>query len=73
MGTIIKFTVVIVAIAVLIDLITRSKMKSDYLLASVLAAIICYLGSRGFNHYRYHYLLDKNLTEQKKIRYTHWV
>jgi hypothetical protein len=73
LGTLIKFTVVIVAIAILIDLIMRGKFKSGWLLAAMVAASICYAGLLGFDHYRYHSLLDKTLTEEKKIPYTHWV
>ncbi len=71
-GTLIKFTVIIVAIAVLIDLVIRGNLKK-YWLGVIVAGGIFYALLSGFNYYRYNYLLDKNLSEQKQVPYTHWV
>lgn len=71
-GTLIKFTVIIVAVAVLIDLVIRGKLKK-YWLAIIIAATLFYTCLSGFNYYRYNHLLDKNLSEQKQVPYTHWV
>lgn len=71
-GTLIKFTVIIVAVAVLIDLVIRGRMK-QYWPAIIIAAGLFYAALSGFNYYRYNHLLDKNLAEQKQVPYTHWV
>lgn len=72
LGTLIKFTVIIVAIAVLIDLIMRGNLKK-YWPATIVAISLFYTFLSGFNYYRYNHLLDKNLSEQKQVPYTHWV
>lgn len=71
-GTLIKFTVLIVAIAILIDLTLKAKLKKNLLVISIAAACI-YILLSCFNYYRENYLLDKNLSEQKEVPHTHWV
>lgn len=71
-GTLIKFTVAIVAIAALIDVILRGHVKK-YWLAVIVVATLFFALLSGFNHYRSTFLLDKNLSEQKQVPYTHWV
>ncbi len=71
-GTLIKFTVIIVAVAVLIDLIIRGSLKR-YWPAVAIAVVLFYSCISGFNYYRYNHLLDKDLSEQKQVPYTHWV
>ena len=71
-GALIKFTVVIVAVAIFIDLIIRGNLKKHWITSIVVAGLF-YACLFGFNHYRSNHVLDKNLSEQKQVPYTHWV
>lgn len=71
-GALIKFTVVIVAIAALIDLTIRGNIKK-YWFAIIVTAGVFYACISTFDYYRYTHILDKHLTEQKQVPYTHWI
>lgn len=71
LGTLIKFTVAIVAIAIFIDLLLRGNFKKLWL-SFFVAISIFYICLSSFNHYRTNHLLDEEISERKQIPYTHW-
>lgn len=71
-GMTIKFTVVIIAIAIVIELILRFEFKQLFFGAAVIAAIyiicnFCFYNMIYSNH------LDQETCEQKKLPPTHWI
>lgn len=72
LGTLIKFTVIIVAVAVLLDLLIRGKLKR-YWPAIAVSTLLLYACLSCFKYYFHNHLLDKTLSEQKQVPYTHWV
>lgn len=72
LGTLIKFTVAIIAIAIFIDLLLRGNIKRLWTSIIVVVSIF-YICLSSFNYYRAHHLLDEEISERKQIPYTHWV
>ena len=72
LGALIKFTVVIVAVAILIDIILRRKTKDNWY-AIIIAIIVFTSTTTAFDIYRYGSVLDKDVSDQKRVPYTHWM
>lgn len=71
-GSEIKFTVMILAIAVFIDSLIRKKAL--HTLPSMLTAMaIFFVITISFNDYRFDSLLNKEISDQKRVPYTHWI
>lgn len=72
LGSLIKFTVALVAVAVCVDMFFRKAMWRHWYL--VMLAGLIFVGSiKGFDSYRYGKVLDKSFSDQKRVPYTHWV
>lgn len=71
-GMTIKFTVIIIAIAIMIELLLRFEFKQLFLGIAVIAAVyvtcnFCFYNMIYSNH------LDQEICEQKKVPPTHWI
>lgn len=72
LGALIKFSVAIVGVAVLADLLIRGKLwRQRY--SVVAALIIFFVLLNSFTHYRDTHLLDERYSDLKRVPYTHWV
>lgn len=71
-GSLIKFTVAIVAIAVLIDLLIRNEVRRHWIYATT-ATLVFFAITFSFNLYCEKKLLDEKKLAEKQVPYTHWV
>ena len=72
LGAVIKFTAVIIGVAILIDIIFQRRFKINIFplaLGILIFAGIIHL----FDSYRHNHILDKTLSDQKQVPYTHWM
>lgn len=72
LGSMMKFTVLIIAIAILIELISRQKIKQLSLYIFI-SALTFYGTSQLYSNYLYKNIIDKNQVSQQHYPYTHWV
>lgn len=71
-GSLIKFTVMIVAVAILIDILMRRKFLR-YLLPIICSLLTYQVVVGVFNACVYDEILNKKVVERVRVPYTHWV
>ena len=72
MGALIKFSVAIVAVAILADLVIRGQLwRQRYNL--VAALLIFFILLKSFTAYRDNHLLDERYSDLKRVPHLHWV
>lgn len=71
-GVMMKFTVIIILIAILIDAILSIHWKPFFLMAGICIGIVT-IGLSGFNLYIYHYHITDKTYQDMETPYLHWI